>query len=291
MWEIESGNMEDSPEIMFAMIDTNDDDEVTLLEWTEMANNSDDEPLTDEDYNAFAAMFAMHDDDENGGLDFDEFMNMFDAMDDDMEENLEFIFLIIDANNDGEVTSEEWIYSANQNNEDGETMSSEEENHLSNMVDMYDDDDSGGLNFAEFENMMDAMEDMDEDGGDITDSMQVLVVVGMDGGIGGSLNDYSLTLANCDDLDEDENLNDLDCSDDIWSMTLSDIQVTEDEMMTSGLSIMYMDTDSSDSLTTGDVIMIDHSTLDVDEDWNTARLYSEEADSYSDENPALPGFT
>ena len=110
-------------------------------------------------------------------------------------------------------------------------------------------------------------------------------------GIGGSLDDYSLTLANCDDLDEDENPNDLDCSADIWSMTLSDIQVTEDEIMTSGLSIMYMDSDSSNSLTIGDVIMIDHSTLDVDEDWNTARLYSEEADSYSDENPMLPGFT
>jgi hypothetical protein len=53
---------------------------------------------------------------------------------------------------------------------------------------------------------------------------------------------------------------------------------------------MFIDTDESGTLNSGDMIMIDTSSLEVDEDWNTVRLHSEEADSYSDENP-MPGFT
>ena len=59
-------------------------------------------------------------------------------------------------------------------------------------------------------------------------------------------------------------------------------------------SIAFVDSDESGTLTTGDFVMINNATLEADGEWNFARLYSAEADSYSDENPMmsmLPGFT
>ena len=82
------------------------------------------------------------------------------------------------------------------------------------------------------------------------------------------------------------------CGDDVYSVKLSSIALSEQEAMFSTQSIIFMDMDESGTLTTGDMFMIDTSSLDLDEDWNAGRLHSEEADAYSDENPmAMPGFT
>ena len=158
-------------------------------------------------------------------------------------------------------------------------MSDEDYQNLAMMMDMYDDDASGGLNLAEFENMMGAMND--DDGEDVMEDMQTVMVMAMVD-LHGDLDDYSVTLAYCDD--------DMNCEDDVYSVKLSDIAVTEDTFFFSGHSVMFIDVDESGTLNSGDMIMIDTSSLEVDEDWNTVRLHSEEANAYSDENP-MPGFT
>ena len=56
-----------------------------------------------------------------------------------------------------------------------------------------------------------------------------------------------------------------------------------------GADIMFHDADGSGTITEGDMIHI-NPDLDAGGDWNMVRLYSEPADSYSDENPMLPGF-
>ena len=59
-------------------------------------------------------------------------------------------------------------------------------------------------------------------------------------------------------------------------------------------SIVFVDSDESGTLTSGDFVMINNATLEADGEWNFARLYSATADAYSDENPMmsmLPGFT
>ena len=92
-------------------------------------------------------------------------------------------------------------------------------------------------------------------------------------------------------------MTDIDCGDSVYSVALSDIMVTSEEaammaMMTE--SIVFVDSDESGTLTSGDFVMINNATLEADGEWNFARLYSAEADSYSDENPMmsmLPGFT
>ena len=268
---------EDNPEEIFAMIDADGDGEVTASEWSDAANDSED-PMTDEDYQNLAMMLEAYDDDDSGGLNLAEFENMMEAMndDDDNEDDPEMIFRMIDSNGDGEVTASEWSDATNNSEE---PMSDEDYQNLVMMMDMYDDDDSGGLNLAEFENMMGAMND--DDGEDVMEDMQMVMVMTMVD-LHGDLDDYSVTLAMCDD--------DMVCEDDVYSVKLSDIAVTEDTFFFSGHSVMFMDMDESGTLNSGDMIMIDTSSLEVDEDWNTVRLHSEEANAYSDENP-MPGFT
>ena len=268
---------EDNPEEIFAMIDADGDGEVTASEWSDAANDSED-PMTDEDYQNLAMMLDAYDDDDSGGLNFAEFENMMEAMNDDgdNEDDPEMIFRMIDSNGDGEVTASEWSDATNNSEE---PMSDEDYQNLAMMMDMYDDDESGGLNLAEFENMMGAMND--DDGEDVMEDMQMVMVMTMVD-LHGDLDDYSVTLAMCDD--------DMVCEDDVYSVKLSDIAVTEDTFFFSGHSVMFMDMDESGTLNSGDMIMIDTSSLEVDEDWNTVRLHSEEANAYSDENP-MPGFT
>ena len=268
---------EDNPEEIFAMIDADGDGEVTASEWSDAANDSED-PMTDEDYQNLAMMLDAYDDDDSGGLNFAEFENMMEAMNDDgdNEDDPEMIFRMIDSNGDGEVTASEWSDATNNSEE---PMSDEDYQNLAMMMDMYDDDESGGLNLAEFENMMGAMND--DDGEDVMEDMQMVMVMTMVD-LHGDLDDYSVTLARCDD--------DMVCEDDVYSVKLSDIAVTEDTFFFSGHSVMFMDMDESGTLNSGDMIMIDTSSLEVDEDWNTVRLHSEEANAYSDENP-MPGFT
>ena len=59
-------------------------------------------------------------------------------------------------------------------------------------------------------------------------------------------------------------------------------------------SVVFVDSDESGTLTSGDFVMVNNATIDVDGEWNFARLHSSEAGAYSDENPMmsmLPGFT
>jgi PGF-CTERM protein len=75
----------------------------------------------------------------------------------------------------------------------------------------------------------------------------------------------------------------MDCSDDVLIVTIADA-------MTQDAVVMFHDADMSGTISQGDMV---HINPDIDVDgWNTVRLYSTSANSYSDENPMLtPGFT
>ena len=292
MSTLDSGDdgFSENPELMFAMIDSNSDEEVTLEEWVASSNNSDDGPMTQEDIDGLSNMMDMFDEDDSMGLSYTEFKAMMETMDNgDMEDNPEFLFAMIDANDDGEVTASEWADAGNQS-EDNEPMSDEEFEMFSAMINNFDSDSSGGLDFEEFTKMMD---EMDGEDGDMPDSKMMLVVTGLDN-LGGDMDDYSLVLSQCDQFQHPSGfyMQNENCGDDVYSVKLSSIALSEQEAMFSTQSIIFMDMDESGTLTTGDMIMIDTSSLDVEGDWNAARLHSEEADAYSDENPmAMPGFT
>jgi Ca2+-binding EF-hand superfamily protein len=280
----------ENPELMFAVIDSNSDGEVTLEEWVASSNNSDEEPMTQEDIDGLSNMMDMFNEDDSMGLNYTEFKAMMETMDNgDMEDNPEFLFAMIDANDDGEVTASEWADSSNQS-EDEEPMSDEEFEMFSAMINNFDSDSSGGLDFEEFMKMMDEMDDEDSDM--ISDSV-MFYVFGMEG-LEGDLDDYSLVLAQCtQEMDFMTGMMMLsDCGEDAYSVQLSSILMeSEVDMLFSENAIMFMDSDESGTLTMGDVIVIDASSDEISGEWNGARLHSEEADSYSDENPMMPGFT
>lgn len=287
---VESDDGEDfDPEMWFNMFDANEDGEVNASEWADYGNQSG-EGVTEDDWNEILMLIEMFDEDNSSGLNLDEFTNMTESFggDDDDDEDMdpEMMFNMLDGNGDGEVTTSEW---SDFSNSTDEPMSQEDFDFLSGMMDNYDDDDSGGLDFDEFMTFMDEMEDMEDgDGGD----MKMYMVLGVLP-YGADIDDYSVELAMCDGM----SLTDIVCEESVYSVALSEIMVASEEaammaMMTE--SIVFVDSDESGTLTSGDYVMINNETLEVDDEWNFARLYSAEADAYSDENPMmsmLPGFT
>ena len=274
---------------MFDMLDIDSDGEVTASEWAEMSNQSGEEEMSEEDFDNLSMMIDMFDDDYSGGLNFEEFVNMMENMDDmgdDDDMDPEMMFDMFDANGDGEVTASEWSDFTNQTDD---PMSEEDFGYLSAMMDNYDDDDSGGLDFDEFMTFMSEMEDMEDSEPDVA----MYMAIGLFEFAGADVDDYMVELAMC----EGESLLDMECEDPVYSRVLADIMVSSEEeammaMMTD--SMVFVDSDGSGTLTNGDFVMINKDNLDVDGDWNFARLYSSEAGAYSDDNPMmhlLPGFT
>jgi len=135
------------------------------------------------------------------------------------------------------------------------------------------------------------MDDMEDGDGDEED-MKMYMVFGVLP-FGADIEDYHVELAMCDGT----SLTDIACSDSVYSVALSEIVFESEEaammaMMTE--AIVFVDSDESGTLTMGDFVMVNNATLDVDYEWNFARLYSSDAGAYSDENPMmsmLPGFT
>ena len=237
--------------------------------------------------------FDMMDMDSDGMLNESEFnflnallSNSYDDDDDDDDMDPEMMFNMLDGNGDGEVTASEW---SDFSNSTDEPMTEDDFNFLAGMMDNYDDDDSGGLDYDEFITFMNEMENMEDGDGE---DMKMYMVFGVLE-YGGDLDDYRVELAMC----VGTSFADIACTDSVYSVALSEIMVTSEEaammaMMTE--AIVFVDSDESGTLTTGDFVMVNNATLEADGEWNFARLYSSEAGAYSDENPMmsmLPGFT
>ena len=107
--------------------------------------------------------------------------------DDDDDMDPETMFNMLDGNGDGEVTTSEW---SDFSNSTDEPMSEESFDFLSGVMDNYDDDDSGGLDFDEFMTFMDEMEDMEDGDGE---DMKMYMVFGVLP-FGADVDDYQLTL-------------------------------------------------------------------------------------------------
>ena len=114
-----------------------------------------------------------------------------------------------------------------------------------------------------------------------------MIVSGMEFNLAGSFDDYSIVLAACTMDERGDDMMDMDgsmtCGDDVMIVTLA-------EATAPGADVMFHDADMSGTITSGDMVHI-NPEIDAGGEWNTVRLYSTSADSYSDENPMLtPGF-
>ena len=279
------------PVMIFNMFDANEDGEVNASEWAYFANQSED-GMTEDDWNGLLMMIEMFDEDNSSGLNFDEFTNMMENMDnmgeDDGDMDPEIMFNMFDADDNGEVTASEWSDFTNQTDD---PMPAENFDLFAGMMDNYDDDDSGGLDFDEFVIFMEAMENMDDEDG-YNEDISMFMVFGLLP-LGGDLSDYSVELTVCDG----DSLVDLVCEDTDHVFELSAIMYNSQEAAMVAVMtepVVFIDSDETGTLTSGDFVMINNASLDSDSEWNFPRIYSSEANAYTDENPMmsmLPGFT
>ena len=233
--------------------------------------------------------FNMTDMDNDGMLNESEFIELNDFLsnsNDDDDMNREMMFNMLDGNGDGELTASEWYDFTNSTDD---PMPVEEFEFFASLMGSYDDDDSGGLNFDEFISFMGELEGTDEESEDVL----MFMAFGVMDFLHGDLGDYHVELAMC----EGESLDDLLCEDSSLVYSLSSIMYSSEEAAMLALMtepVVFVDSDQSGTLSSGDFVFVNNASLDDGSEWNFPRLYSAEADSYTDENPLmslLPGFT
>jgi len=264
--------------------------------WTESGNLSEDSEFESQLYSAF----NDSDMDNSGDLNLTELFHFIQAIDMIMNTDysnawFEEVFSMIDLDGNSQINVSELLIGLDPN----DTMSEEDADDIESMFNMYDGDNSDGLNMTEFTSLWDEMNsddngddngDDNDNGGEGTDededSSETLYVMGFFP-TQGDLADYSLVLANC--TMSEQSITPESCEEGVYSVVLSSIVMDGNSTSTPG--VMFIDTDASGTLSSGDMIMIDNSQLNLTEEWNTPRLHSEEANAYADENPMMPGFT
>ena len=233
--------------------------------------------------------FNMTDMNGDGMLNESEFIDLNDFLsnsNDDGDMDREMMFNMLDGNGDGELTASEWYDFTNSTDD---PMPVEEFEFFASLMGSYDDDDSGGLNFDEFMSFMGELEGTNEE----SEEVVMFMVFGVMDFLQGDLEDYHVELTMC----EGESLDDLLCEDSSLVYSLSSIMYSSEEAAMLALMtepVAFVDSDQSGTLSSGDFVYVNNASLDDSSEWNFPRLYSAEADSYSDENPLmslLPGFT
>ncbi|MEJ6530943.1 MAG: hypothetical protein QNL81_05115 [Euryarchaeota archaeon] len=243
-------------------------------------------------------MFEIGDMDNNSLLNESELYSLNQMINsDDEAPSPEEAMNASDADGNGTVSWSEFTAEWNTNWTESGNLSddSEFESQLYSAFNDSDMDNSSELNLSELELFIDEvdmiMNDMSNEGTDegtdedTGDSETLYIMAFMPGE--GVLDDYSLVLANC--VMSEQSMTPESCEEGVYSVVLSSIVM--DGNSTSQPGVMFMDTDASGTLSSGDMIIIDHSQLNLTEEWNTPRLHSAEANAYADENPMMPGFT
>ena len=243
----------------------------------------------DEGVDGLRWMFDMVDADEDGMLDSDEFedfaemtsgepmMVCYDRYADEIDSS-------VTSKEDCEADDNNWIQALQPVNDGGSDSEDEfrcddGETIPMSWVNDGDEDCAGG----EDEDDMGGSDDHDHGDSDDSDEERVWYITNeMDFHFEGDMNDYSIVLETCEeDMDMETGEMTKDCS--------TYMTVSMNDAMLEGSSVMFHDTDSSGTISDGDMIHVSES----DNDWNEVRLYSSSADAYSDENPMhnTPGFT
>ena len=282
----------------FCMFDTDGDGLVSASEYAAFMNDSEDgeEPMTEYDWQMVVDMIDMYDLDGNGGLDaseFDTWMMEMTGGDDDSDgvswEPYHGGYCEWEGNPDDE--QDVWSCKDDASDSDWDTWWYYCELHGE---DWYCTDDYGQDSSHEYSAGNTNYEHGDHDGHDhdghddhmmaydwmigTADMMSETEVIG-------AFADYHIVLANCVSESSDDMMGGetLSCGDDVLKVTLA-------EATAPGAEIMFHDADSTGTITAGDMIHI-NPDIDAGGEWNTVRLYSVDADKYSDENPMMtPGF-
>ena len=214
--------------------------------------------------------------------------NLVEMMpDDENTASLDEFFSHFDTDGDGHLTATEFI--------DANGVPDDEHDGVHDMFDMYDNDESGGLDYSEFEPLYDTMVDSDhDDDSDDGDGMErddVTVFVADNQTLNAPIADFEVHfLSDCDEMyDEDQ---DQMIQPDLSTCTNEfSIPLTGGEA--EGITITYVDHDMDGLVSPGDEVSVewddyDGGEIDKMEIYDTwAALYSSESSATP---PVLPGF-
>ncbi len=214
--------------------------------------------------------------------------NLVEMMpDDENTASLDEFFSHFDTDGDGHLTATEFI--------DANGVPDDEHDGVHDMFDMYDNDESGGLDYSEFEPLYDTMVDSDhDDDSDDGDGMErddVTVFVADNQTLNAPIADFEVHfLSDCDEVyDEDQ---DQMIQPDLSTCTNEfSIPLTGGEA--EGITITYVDHDMDGLVSPGDEVSVEWDDYDGGE-IDKMEIYDTWASLYSSESsatpPVLPGF-
>jgi len=283
-----------TPEEAMEAADANEDGYVSLQEFEDFWESDPSNPELDSD--AIAALFDDCDYDGNDLIDIDEVQCFIDGigdMFDPGEATPEQIFDWMDADDDGQVTASEWADFANTS---GDIIEGDDFDNLISMMDMYDYDNSDGLDIYEFAELWDEIMSDDDEGdgsddeeGEDEPSRVTMMVMGQT--LNAPISDFEVRfLVDCGEPDEEGN-----------EPPISDCTVAASNGLTEGSATVdpaiaeyeftyeYLDYDGDGLISDMDTLVIDNLMPDVQ-----VELYDTWADQYTSESFAtaemLPGF-
>ena len=314
-----------TPEEAMESVDANGDDFMSYQEFQD-AWESDPENF-ELDYDEVTILFDDCDYDDNDLIDIDEMQCFIDGIVDmapggGEEWDAWDIYLFMDADEDGEVTASEWADFVNytDDGEDGE-MTEEDFEGLSGFIDMYDYDESGGLDWDEFQDAwndccaddendemftcdngdeipMDWVDDgwddcddgSDEDGSG-GDTLPPIITgfIADNQTLNAPISDFELrALSDCEE-EYDEETGEM-IEPDLNDCTV-DFSIPLNGGESHGVTLTYTDHDADGLVSPGDEITLEFE--DVDADVNL-EIFDTWASEYSSQSaampPALPGF-
>ena len=208
--------------------------------------------------------------------------------DDENTPSLDDFFNHFDTDGDGHLTATEFI--------DANDISDNEQDDVQAMFDMYDNDESGGLDYYEFEPLYDMMVDNDDgdDGDDDGDGMERNDATGFvaeNQTLNAPITDFEVHfLSDCEeeyDEEEDQMIQpDLSACTNEFSIPLTGGEAE-------GVTITYTDHDGDGLVSPGDEMSVEWGDYDGEE-IDKMEIYDTYASQYSSESaampPVLPGF-
>ena len=208
--------------------------------------------------------------------------------DDGNTPSLDDFFSHFDSDGDGHLTATEFI--------DANDVPDDEQDGVNDMFDMYDNDESGGLDYSEFEPLYDTMvdSDHDDDGDDDGDDMERNDATGFvahNQTLNAPITDFEVHfLTDCEEAyDEDQD-----------QMVQPDLGTCTNEFSipltggdAEGITIRYTDHDADGLVSPGDELSVEWGEYDGEE-IDKMEIYDTWASLYSSEStanpPVLPGF-
>ena len=287
-----------SPEDVMHMTDSDGDGNMSQEEFVTYWNNENPDAPIDSDQSFLTTedvedLIELCDYDAPSDLiDINEMQCFIDNLvgmmpDDENTPSLDDFFSHFDTDGDGHLTATEFI--------DANDVPDDEQDDVHTMFDMYDNDESGGLDYYEFEPLYDMMVDSDhDDSDDDSDGIERNDATGFvadNQTLNAPITDFEVHfLSDCEEeYDEDE---DQMVQPDLSTCT-TEFSIPLNGGEAEGVAITYTDHDGDGLVSPGDEVSVEWGEYDGEE-IDKMEIYDNWASQYSSESsatpPVLPGF-